>query len=387
MNNRLPSYTLLIGLVLLLTAAAACGEDSSPDQSAPATAAETTTTTAPPPTTRAPETTTTEARQATTAPETTTTSPAEFQPTLIAYRYLSNPELEYAISIEQNSVIEIDGGPPGEQPPGPISVDVVMAGTMSYLTGPGPREDTFSVRMVSDLEVVEVDASMGGMALPGSDFGDVTGLQNPIDITLVVDEQGNIVEVSSNALDGLMGGMDSMLGASAGNQQLNRPFGPAFPDHEVGLNDSWTEESVQEGPGGPIVTTAVHRVVAVEGSPEAPILVVESEYQTETFEWDMSQMMSAMFGAFTEETPEEGAEEAEGLLSDFSLVIEVAPGAMTATSRFDVEAGVVIDGSYQAPGMVITHTTVPDETGEPFTLSSSVEFHQEVFYELISPAA
>ena len=47
------------------------------------------------------------------------------------------------------------------------------------------------------------------------------------------------------------------------------------------------------GTGRAIITNAQHRLVTVEGTEKRPILVIESTYQTEAFEWDMTEILSS----------------------------------------------------------------------------------------------
>ena len=374
--------------------AAACGGDAEdqPEPAAPETTAPPTTaapTTAAPQTTQAPETTTTSASQTTAAPESATTTEAfGFEPIRLSYNYPSTGELEYSISIEQQAEVQLEGGPAEAMPPGPIEMSTILAGTISYIISPGPEEDTVSIRIVSDLEMVENEAAMGGFPIPASELGDPPGFETPIDMTLITDLQGNVLEVSGEGFDDLFGGMNLQSASSVGNQHLSRPFGPAFPDTPLGLGDSWTEQIEQEGPFGSIVTNAEHLVVGVEGTEGHPILVVESESLTESFEWDMSEMMLGMFGAFTEDFPsEEGQEDQEGpdIFGDLQLLVSAAPGIVHSTVRFDPGIGLVIEGGQQAQGEVTTSMTMPGDAGEPFTIITGVKYEQQISFQLVSP--
>ncbi|MDE0122715.1 MAG: hypothetical protein OXS33_13475 [bacterium] len=388
-------WKVFFAALMTLVLAAACGGDTD-DQLEPA-AAETTAppttaapTTAAPQTTAAPETTTTNAAQTTTVPESTTTEAPGFEPVLLSYNYPSDGELEYSISIEQQAEVELEGGPSEGMPPGPIEMNTILAGAISYTISPGPDEDTVSIRIVSDIQMVENEATMGGFSIPASELGEAPGFETPIDITVITDSQGNVLEVSSEGFDDLFGGMNLQSASSVGNQHLSRPFGPAFPDTPLGVGDSWTEQIEQEGPFGSVVTNAAHIVVAVEGTEESPILVVESQYRTDAFEWDMSEMMLGMFGAFAEEdSSEEGQEDQEspGFFGDIQLLVSATPGVVHSTVRFDPGIGLVIEGEQQAQGEVATSMTMPGEAGETFTIITGVKFDQQIFFQLIGPAA
>jgi len=381
-------WKVLLAALTTLALAAACGGDTD-DQPEPVTA-ETTAppTTAVPQNTRAPETTTTSASQTTTVPESTTTTEAPvFEPVRLSYNYPSDGELEYSISIEQQAEVELEGGPSEGMPPGPIEMNTILAGAISYTISPGPDEDTVSIRILSDIQMVENEATMGGFSIPASELGDAPGFETPIDITVITDSQGNVLEVSSEGFDDLFGGMNLQSASSVGNQHLSRPFGPAFPDTPLGVGDSWTDQIEQEGPFGSIVTDADHLVVAVEGTEERPILVVQSEYRTDAFEWDMSEMMLGMFGAFAEEDSSEEGQEGAGLFGDIQLLVSATPGVVHSTVRFDLGLGLVIEGEQQAQGEVATSMTMPGDAGEPFTIITAVKYDQQTFFQLISPAA
>lgn len=383
------TWKILFAALTTLVLATACGGETEggSEPAAPETTAAPTTTAAPQ-TTRAPDTTTTSASQTTTVPESTTTTEAPgFAPTRLSYNYPPDGGIEYSISIEQQAELQLEGGMAEGMPPGPIKLNTILAGAVSYTISPGPEEDTVSIRIVSDIQTVENEATMGGISIPSSELGEPPGFETPIDITVTTDLQGNIIDMSSPGFDDLFGGMNFQSAGSVGNQHLNRPFGPAFPDTPLGVGDSWTERVEQEGPFGPVVTNAEHLVVAVEGSGENPILVVESEYLTEAFEWDMSEMMLGMFGALAEELPSETQEdqEVQDVFGDLHFLVSSAPSTVHSTVRFDPGIGLVIEGEHQARGQVTTSMTMPGDAGEPLTIITGVKYDQSAFFQLIRP--
>ncbi|MCQ3805155.1 MAG: hypothetical protein OXC98_08060 [bacterium] len=388
-NNSVPPRRFLLALCALSLVAAACGEDSPPE----------TTEAAPQTTTAAVQTTTSTAAVAqtptTTAapPETISTTVAElapqFEPTRLSYRYPAEGEIEYSLSIEQEAAITLEGGPAEEMPPGPIKMDTTLEGSTTYQISPGPDENTTTIRITTDIAMIDNEMSMGGISIPAPPDAQAPGFEAPIDITVVVDQEGNVLEFTSEALDSLGLGGSFLPTVTVGSQELSRPFGPSFPDHPVDIGDTWTERIEQEGPAGTgvIVTTAEHRLVEVETEAGRTILVIESEYRGEGFEWDMGELMQGMFGAFAGELSEEDAPEGEPDIPEFGLLVSATPSTTVAVIRFDPQTGLVMAGEYQASGEVTTDMTVPDETGEPAGILSSISYDQTVTYQLISPAS
>lgn len=387
---RFPLWQPVLLLAALSIVATACGDDSTAEQvtTAPPTTAISTTTSEPATTTSttSPPTTT----STTAAPATTTAAPApELAPAVFSYMYPSTGEIQYEMSIEQQAEVTIEGGAPEEMPPGAIGMITTLDGTITYQISPGPEEDTTTIRILSDLRMVENEMRMGGVTMPAPPDAEAPGFETPIDITVVVDQQGNVLEVSSEMLDDLLGGQGFLPSTSIGSSELNRPFGPVFPDHPVDIGDTWTERSEQEGPAGmgTIVTTAEHRLVGVDEVGDRSVLVIESEYRTEAFEWDMSEFLQGMFGAFSDEPGEDEAPEGEDGTPEFGLLVSAGPGTVTAVTSFDPQEGLVLQGEYQAQGEVTSTMTLPDETGEPTSLISSVVYDQTVTFTLVSPAA
>ncbi len=385
-----------LGLVLFAFSlvAAACGGDTATETQP---SAQVTSSTASPTTTAAPSTTTTTTIPTPSRTTTTTIPPREYEPTLISYRYPSDNEVEYAITIEQEAevtLVTFEGGPEEEMPPGPIVTATTLEGTISYQTSPGPEENTTTIRIISDIEVTENQMSMGGITIPTPPDAETPGLNTAIDITLVVDEQGNVLEVSSDALGEIseLFGDESLFPTDLmGSQQMDQPFGPAFPDYPLEVGDTWTERTEEEGPAGmgAIVTTAEHHLVEVDTQGGRQILVVESKYQTEAFEWDMSEFLQAMFGAFgqdPEETTEEDAPPGLEGLPEITMIISMAPSTTVEVTRFDTDAGLVIGGEYQVSGGVTTNMAFPDENGDTNPIISTATFEQTGAYRLVSPA-
>lgn len=385
---RSPLWRPVVLLSVLSIVGTACGDDSTADQAttAPPTTAVPAPTSEPAPTTTSPPPTT----STTAAPATTTTEPVpEFEPAVVSYMYPSTGEIQYEMSIERKAEVTIEGGAPEEMPPGAIEMITTLGGAITYQTSPGSEENTTTIRIVSDFRLVENEMRLGGVTMPAPPDAEAPGFETPIDVTVVVDQQGNVLEVSSEVLDELFGGQSFLPNASVGSSELNRPFGPAFPDHPVDIGDTWTERSEQEGPEGmgTIVTTAEHHLVGVDEVGGRSVLVIESEYLTEAFEWDMSEFLQGMFGAFGDEPGEKEATEGADQMPEFGLSVSAGPSTVTAVTAFDPQEGLVLQGEYQAQGEVTSSMTLPGETGDPTAIVSSVVYEQTVTFTLRDPAA
>lgn len=279
---------------------------------------------------------------------------------------------------------------------GPIETTSLLEGTLTYGISPGPEEGTITIRITSDLTLVESTTTVGGFTVPTPDDSEVPGLETDIDLSIVVDAQGNVLEVLSEG-DNELGDLLSDGGLfpdSWGNQPMERPFGPVFPDGPLEVGDTWSYRTEEGGLAGMdlVVTDAEHTLVDVEHQADRLILVIESAYRTGPFEWDISEMLQGLLGVFggdlgDEDGGEQDATEIENAIPQMEVRLSVGPTTTSQVTRFDVDGGLVLEGESVDEGEVTTHMALPDGSGEIYPIVSTVSYVQTLTYRLISPAA
>jgi hypothetical protein len=376
--RRSPLPLVLFALVL---APAACGDGTAGPSSTvaagdiPATIAAPTTTTAAP---------------------TTTTTAARLEAAALAYRYEPDTSLMYRLDLEQRIGMRAEGdqGAFGDEEL-PLDADLrVSASTlMTYEVYPGPDEGTSEITITAEFADVAVAGSVNGEPFdPTEDDLDVREIA-PIEVTVVVDEQGNVLSVSgADDAAGLLGpGLSGLQSLGAGD--LGRPLGPAFPEGELAVGDSWAEERSEEGPDGPIVTRTTHTVVASETLDGVPVLVIESVSETDAFELDMSEFFRALFEGFagmaegitgtTSASETTVPPDLEEMLEQLVFTISLSPGRATAMTWFDPATGVVRKAEQKSVvSMTMTFRGPDDDTGELVGFTMEMDVDQTATYAL-----
>lgn len=332
----------------------------------------------------------------TTAAPTTTTTAARLEAAALAYRYEPDTNLVYRLDLEQRIGMRAEGdqGAFGDDEL-PLDADLRMSAStlMTYEVYPGPDEGTSEITITAEFADVAVEGSVNGEPFdPAEDDLDV-GEIAPIDVTVVVDEQGNVLSVSgADDAAALLGpGLSGLQ--SLGSGDLGRPLGPAFPEGELAVGDSWAEERSEEGPDGPIVTRTAHTVVASEVLEGVPVLVIESVSETDAVELDMSEFFRALFEGFagmaegmtgtTSATETTVPPDLEEMLEQLVFTISLSPGRATATTWFDPATGVVRKAEQDSVvSMTMTFRGPDDETGELVGFTMEMDVDQTAAYVL-----
>jgi hypothetical protein len=122
--------------------------------------------------------------------------------------------------------------------------------------------------------------------LTAEDIPDFAGME-PIDVTVVVDEQGNIIPQDTGMGEDLLGGLGGLggldmlgqLGSSAGVGQF---IGPPFSQEEVTVGDTWSETAeIPTLPGNDPITTKVDsEVVGADTIEGNEVFVIETTTTT-----------------------------------------------------------------------------------------------------------
>lgn len=381
------SRTLTLALAAAMVMAA-CGPG---DGGAPAPSAES------PSTTASPGTVTTASQATTTAPppeaSTSTAAGEELAAGQLVYGYVPDEVLTYTLDLDQTLSMRADGdeGAFGDEDlPLVVDLEQTIQTVMTYATAAGPEPGTTEITITADFAGLGVSGTANGEPFDPAD--DDLGLDRlePIDVTVVVDEKGRPITATGP------GGEDLPLGDIGGLQSfgldpLQKPLGPVFPDRELAIGDTWTDEQEVEGPDGePIVSRATHTVTGSEVLDGNEVLVIESVTESSGFEFDLAELFGALFeglGSLGEDGGADGAEVDE-LLAELEFAITVAPSSGTATTWFDPEAGLVRRAEQASQvGIGMRFRGPDDATGELVGFTMDMAIDQRVTLTLVGGGA
>jgi len=193
--------------------------------------------------------------------------PTSLTSTVLAYSY-SQGTYVYDLSYFDSTSLESTGE--GSIVPGP-DVSTEVEGSLTYTVEDDPGSET---------QIIRVQADVTGANNLDGPFEDIP------EVSFVVDAEGELVEaLTPNSDEGFPGFvLPQPLPGSSLYAGLPFGFGPPFPDHPLGVGDSWTTAGPRAVfvPDGPQFT-AEHRVIGEEEIAERAILIINSVYETPAF--------------------------------------------------------------------------------------------------------
>jgi hypothetical protein len=313
---------------------------------------------------------------------------------LLSYSLEVGDEYQYEVGIDQHIDVEATGDRTamGEELPGSASIDMSGTGTFTHVVSAGPEDGTYEIHITGDFGDLAVTGTVDGEPVDESHAPDFAAME-PIDATVVIDDQGNVVSVDGEAVDdpmaGLFGGLGSMSSPSAPGLDPGQFFGPLFSDAEVTVGDTWSDEI--ETPGldeDPIVTSVTSTITGVEEVDGAQVYVIDTTTSTSLIEFDLAEFFRGMFGAFAPEgASAEDTAEFEEAMSQLKFLMTIDDTSSQGTSRFDAEAGVVRSTDRSAGSHVTMDVTMPDEaTSDLVEFQMDMTLDQDLTYRLIDGA-
>lgn len=332
-----------------------------------------------------------------TAAETTTTSTTVPAPeaVLLSYTLSSGDEFNYEVALDQHIEMNATGDASlmgGEEVPGDASIDVAGTATFTHVISDGPEPGTYEVHITGEFADVSVTGTIDGESVESEQPPDFASLE-PIDVTVVVDEQGNVIQPGPEGSDDPLAGMFGDLGALGGGGSPapgldpGQFIGPPFSDEEVAVGDTWTEEVETPGLGeDPIVTSITSTVTGVEELDGTEVHVIETNSTTSLIEFDLAEFFAGMFGAFaTEDASAEELAELELMLDELQFLIRVDGATADSRTWFDAGAGISRQSETSSSADISMDLNIPDEeTGEMVGFVMEMGLDQDVTYRLIS---
>ncbi len=327
-----------------------------------------------------------------TAPETTTTAAPAVEAVLLSYALESGTQLSYEVTLDQHIDLTTSGDPSvmGDgQIPGNASVEITGTANLTHEISDGPEPGTHQVHITGDFSDVSVTGTIDGEPVEGDQAPDFASL-DPVDVTIVVDEQGNIIPEDSSSgdpLGGMFGDFSSLQNAPAPGLDPGQFFGPSLSNEEVTVGDTWSEDIESPGMGDePIVTSVTSTVTGTDQVDGHDVLVIESNSTTSLIQFDLGEFFAGLFGGFMpEDTTDEEAATFQALVDQLKFLITVDGAKSDSTSLFDPDAGLVRKSDLSAGANIGMDIMIPDETtGELVGFQMSMTMDQNVSYRLLS---
>ncbi|HSJ84914.1 MAG TPA: hypothetical protein VLA91_13985 [Acidimicrobiia bacterium] len=329
----------------------------------------------------------------TSSEDTTTTTAPQVEAVLLSYSLSAGDEYQYEVDLDQHIELNASGNPSlmgGEEVPGEASIDLAGTATFTHVVSEGPEPGTFEVNITGEFGGVTVTGTVDGEPFESEEAPDFASL-DPIDVTVVVDEQGNLVEEgpagAEDPLTGMFGDLGPLGGgAPAPGLDPGQFVGPSFSDEEVAVGDTWTDEIETPGLGGnPIVTSISSTVTGTEDLDGTEVYVIDTNSTTSLIEFDLAQFFAGMFGAFAEDATAEETAELDAMLDQLQFLIRVDGTTADSKTWFDVEAGLARQSETNSSTDISMDMNMPDETtGEMIGFVMDMTLDQDITYRLIS---
>lgn len=339
---------------------------------------------------------------------------SDLLPVAIAYAYQPDTRLTYRVEVD--GTIDVEADVPadlGESTTGRLGI----AGEtdLTYLIGPGPDDGTFEIRLTADFADLSVTGDLGDLGdealpFPGLDLGDALGDLPAVDLTVIVDEQGAILERSPLAVTGLGQSFDDILAGTGLAESLdmtglganvNGPLGPIFPaDRPLDVGSAWTDRTESRVGDMAIATDYAHEVTGVAELDGVEVVVVETAATVGGFEISLADLVESVLADLEAANP--GGGEADMgfggmdleemlvmVLGGLQMSVGAAPAVAETTTWISLDrtaarpaAGIVRQAVTRSSGTVRTEFTVPGEADAGFTVTVRTEYAQDVRFTL-----
>lgn len=332
----------------------------------------------------------TETTTTATEPETTTTQAP--QAVLLSYSLEAGTQMSYEVTLDQHIDLTTSGDPSvmgGEDIPGDASVDITGTANLTHEIADGPEPGTYQIHITGDFSDVSVIGTVDGEPVDGDQTPDFASL-DPIDVTIVVDEKGNIIpqdNAAGDPLGGMFGDFSSLENAPAPGLDPGQFFGPKLSDEEVSVGDTWSDQIETPGIGAePIVTSYTSTVTGTDQVDGHDVFVIESNSTTSLIEFDLGEFFAGLFGAFMpDDVTDEEAATFQEMVDQLKFLITVDGANSDSTTLFDAMAGLVRKSDVSAGADISMDIMIPDETtSELVGFQMSMSFDQSVGYRLLS---
>ncbi|HUF14514.1 MAG TPA: hypothetical protein VMQ46_01340 [Acidimicrobiia bacterium] len=331
----------------------------------------------------------------TTSPDSTTSTLAEPAPEAVVLSYGLEPGTSFSYEVDMDQAIDLmtSGDPTAmgeDEIPAQMSLQISGTSTLTHTISEGPEPGTFEVNITGDFSNLEFSGTIDGEPVEEAEIPDIAEL-DPIDVTVIVDEQGNVIPedeaLGEDFLGGLggLGGLDMLgqIGAAGGAGQF---VGPPLSDEEVTVGDTWSEtiETPTLPDDDPITTLIESEVVGTDSVDGAEVFIIETTTTTSPIEFDLAELLLGLMSAFMpEEASEEERAEIDAIADEIRFAFSVDETVSEMTTWFDHDAGVSRQAEFSNSTHMVMDMNVPDEaTGELVGLEMDMGISQDISYRL-----
>lgn len=340
-----------------------------------------------------------ETEQTTTTPSTvettTTTTLPEVEAMVLSYALEAGASYTYEVTIDQTIDMTTSGDTSamgeGEDLPGEMSLAVSGTSSFTHTVSDGPEPGTYEINIVGDFADLVFEGTIDGEPVDQTEIPDLAEME-PVDVTILVDEQGNVIPDDAAGGDflGSLGGLDMLdqFGAGAGAGQF---VGPPFPEEEVTVGDTWTEtiETPALPDSEPITTRIDSEIIATDVVDGVDVFVIESTSTTSAIEFDLAELLIGFMTAFIpEDATEEELAQLEVMVEQLRFAFSVDESVAETTTWFDAELGLSRQADMSSSTHMVMDVNIPDEaTGEMVGFAMDMDISQSVTYRLVDSSA
>jgi hypothetical protein len=322
---------------------------------------------------------------------TTTTMEPEVEAVVLSYALEPGASYAYEVTIDQTIDLSTRGDTSamgeGDDLPEEMALTVNGTSTFTHTVSEGPEPGTYRIDIVGDFTDLEFGGTVDGEPVDPAEIPDLAEME-PVDVTIVVDEQGNVIPEDGLGADflGAFGGLDMLdqFGAGGGAGQF---VGPPLPEGEVTVGDTWSEtiETPTMPTDDPVITSIDSEVVAIDTVDGAEVFVIETTSITSPIEFDLAELLIGFMTAFIpEDATEEELAEIETIVEHLRFAFSIDESVADTITWFDPLLGLSRQAEMSSATHMVMDVNIPDEaSGEMVEFAMDMSIGQTVTYRLV----
>lgn len=326
----------------------------------------------------------------------TTTQPTPVpEAVVLSYSLEPGTSMSYEVSLDQHIDMETSGDAAAladEDVPGNASIDISGTTTVGFAVAAGPDPGTYAITVTGDFSDLTVSGTVDGEPIDESEIPDFAEIP-PIEETIIVDEQGNVVPGEDGEdmgdlgnLFGDLGGLGGMGDFGSFGSELGKFVGPNFSGREVTVGDTWSDTTETPLFGEESLTTTTdNEVTGTDTVDGHGVFVIDSTTTVSPLEIDLAELLIGFFQGFLpEDASEEDLAQLEEMSSQLRFLFSMDETSSDLTTWFDAESGQARKAEVEGGANISLDANFPDEeTGEMAAFGFTVSMQQSVTYHLL----